>query len=124
MTVAETYLVFFAAIDTADSLFVIWLAGTLIVNAAVYFLADKTTQSINTWILILYGLFAVALLGRWGVTLNKVMDLAQSLRDHGESLPASGVTATLGVAMAVLCILSSAITLSHLWSRRRKVRII
>ena len=104
MTVAEAYLVFFAAINTADSLFEIWLAGSLAVNAGVYCWGERFTAAINTWVLLLYCLFAAPLIARWGIALNKVLEVADLLRNQGESLPQPQVSALFGMAMILFVI--------------------
>ncbi len=71
MTVAKIYLVFSAAINTADFLFVICLAGTAAVNADVYYLHGKASDAVITGNLLFYGLFAVPIPGRQGIALSK-----------------------------------------------------
>ena len=124
MSTADTYLVFFAAVSVADTLFVIWLSGSVLLNAVVYITGEKLSARINTWLLVLYSLFALTLFGRWVVTLTKVVELTELLREQGEALPAVEVSMLFGVSMVSLFVLFSLFTGGHILSRRTKIRVI
>jgi len=66
MTIAETYLVLFAALETADKLFLAWIAVSLIACATALFFNDRLARVNSNWLLILNLLFALVIAGRWG----------------------------------------------------------
>lgn len=124
MSVSETYLVMFAAIEAADFLLLIWLAVTLLLNSLLVFHPERVTRPMNNCLLALYSLFAVFVVGRWGVIVGKVMDLLAALREAGESLPAQGLSLTFGLAGVLFLLGFTVLTLQHLRSRRSRVRVI
>ncbi|MDA0926665.1 MAG: hypothetical protein O2861_01145 [Proteobacteria bacterium] len=124
MSVSETYLVMFAAIEAADFLLVIWLAVTLLLNFILIFHPERVTRTMNSYLLALYSLFALFVIGRWGVLVSKVMDMLAALRDAGESLPPQSLTMTFGLAGVVFLLGFTCLTLQHLRSRRGRTRVI
>ena len=124
MTVAETYLVLFAALGTADTLFFGWLLVTALVCGLVIFKADSLTRVMSNWLLVLYGLFAVVVIGRWGIVLTKVLDLLDALRELGESLPAQQISMVFGIAAIALFFLGSGVTIRLILGKRSRVRVI
>jgi uncharacterized membrane protein len=124
MSVSETYLVMFAAIDAADFLLLIWLSVTLLLNFLLVFHPERITRTMNSYLLALYALFAVFIIGRWGVIVSKVMDMLAALREAGESLPPQALSMTFGLAGVVFLMGFTLLTLQHLRSRRSRVRVI
>lgn len=124
MTLADTYLVFFAAVNTADMLFAIWLGGTIVVYGAMHYQGDKLSNSISTLVLLVYSLFAIPLIVRWVIALNKIIEFADLLREQGEAMPPAQVSAVIGFGSLLFVILLTLFTLRQIWSRRRKVRVI
>lgn len=124
MSVAETYLVLFSALGTADALFLAWIAVSLLACATVLFSSDKLTRVMSNWLLILYLLFSLVMAGRWGVVLSKVLDLLGKLREQGESFPSPEISLVLGLASLVIFFAGSVVTARLILSRRSKVRVI
>ena len=124
MSVAETYLALFAAIDAADFLLVIWLTVTLLLNALILFHPERITRSMNTLLITLYVLFSVFIIGRWGVIVARVMEFLNSLREAGEALPPQSLSMVFGLAGVLFLLGFSVITLQHLRSKRGRVRVI
>ena len=124
MSVSETYLVLFAAIDAADFLLVIWLSVTILLNLLILFHPERITRILNTLLIALYTLFSVFIIGRWGVIVSKVMDMLSSLREAGETLPPQILTSVLGLAGLVFLLGLYLLTIQHLRSRRSRVRVI
>lgn len=124
MSVSETYLVMFAAIDAADFLMLIWLSVTLLLNFFLIFHPERITRNMNSYLLALYALFAVFIIGRWGVIVVKVMDMLAALREAGESLPPQALSMTFGLAGVAFLIGFTLLTLQHLRTRRSRVRVI
>lgn len=124
MSVSETYGVLFAAIGAADFLLVIWLAVTIALNTFVFFCSERIEQGVYKCLQALYLLFAIFIIGRWGVVVSKVTELIDSLRDAGESLPPASITAFFGLAGLIFVIAFSAVTLRYLRSGIRKTRVI
>jgi hypothetical protein len=98
MTVAETCLVLFAALETADKLSLAWIAVSLIACATVLFFNDRLTRAMSNWLLVLYLLFSLVMAGRWGVVLSKVLDLLGSMREQGERFLSPQISLVLGLA--------------------------
>ena len=124
MSVSETYLVLFAAIEAADLLLVIWLAVTLLLNLLILFHPERITRTINSVLIALYSLFSVFIIGRWGVIVAKVMDLLTALRETGEALPPQALTSVFGLAGLVFLLGFVGLTIQHLRSRRSHIRVI
>jgi hypothetical protein len=124
MTIAENYLVLFAALETADTLFLAWIAVSLIACATALFFNDRLTRAMGNWLLFLYLLFALVMAGRWGVVLSKVLELLGTLREQGESFPSPQISLLLGLASIAIFFIGSVVTARLILVRRSKVRVI
>ena len=124
MSVAETYDVLFAAIAAADFLILVWLLVTIALNLFVFFCSDRLSQSMNTVLQVLYTLFALFILGRWGIIASKVTDFLDSLRMEGESLPPQAISMVFGLLGLLFLLAFSLITIFYLRSRLRRTRVI
>ena len=120
MTLADTYLVFFAAVNTADLLFAIWLGGTIVVYGAVHYQGDKLSNKARSGLFLFYGLFAIPLVVRWIIALLKALEYANLLRDQGESMPPALVSAVIGFGSLLFVILLTFFTLRQIWPRAKK----
>ena len=124
MTIAETYLVHFATLGTADKLFLAWIAVSLIASASVLFFNDRLTRVMSNWLLILYLLFSLVVADRWGVVLTKVIYLLGTLREQGESSPSPQISLLLGLASIAISFIGSVVTARLILVRHSKVRVI
>lgn len=124
MIIAETYLVLFAALGTADKLFLAWISVSLIVSASVLFFNDRLTLAMSNWLLILYLLFSLVLACRWGVVLTKVIDLLRTLREQGQSFTSPQISLLLGLASIAILFIGSAVTARMILVSHGKVRVI
>ena len=124
MTVAETYLVLFAALGTADKLFLAWIAVSLVASAPILFFNDRLNRAMSNWLLILYLLFSLVVADRWGVVLTKVIDLLGTLREQGEGFPSPQISLLLGLASIAILFIGSVVTARLVLVRHGKVRVI
>lgn len=124
MSVSETYLVMFAAIEAADSLLLIWLSVTVLLNYFLVFQPERATRTMNSYLLALYLLFVVFIIGRWGLIASKILDMLAGLREAGEVLPPRSLSMSFGLAGAGFVLGFTLLTLQHLRSRRSRVRVI
>lgn len=124
MTVAETYLVLFSALGTADVLLLAWIAVSLTACATVLLDRDRLTRVMSNWLLTLYLLFSLVMAGRWGLVLSKVLELLGMLREQGESLPSPQISLSLGLATVAVFFIGTIVTARLILSRRSKVRVI
>ena len=124
MTIAETYLVHFATLGTADKLFLAWIAVSLIASAPILFFNDRLNRAMGNWLLILYLLFSLVVADRWGVVLTKVIDLLGTLREQDESFPFPQISLLLGLASIAILFIGSVVTARLVLVRHGKVRVI
>ena len=124
MIIAETYLVLFAALGTADKLFLAWISVSLIVSASVLFFNDRLTLAMSNWLLILYLLFSLVVACRWGGVLTKVIDLLRTLREQGQSFTSPQISLLLGLASIATFFIGKVVTARLILARRGKVRVI
>lgn len=124
MIIAETYLVLFAALGTADKLFLAWISVSLIVSASVLFFNDRLTLAMSNWLLILYLLFSLVVACRWGVVLTKVIDLLRTLREQGQSFTSPQISLLLGLASIAILFIGSAVNARLILVSHGRVRVI
>jgi len=124
MIIAETYLVLFAALGTADKLFLAWISVSLIVIASVLFFNDRLTLAMSNWLLILYLLFSLVVACRWGVVLTKVIDLLRTLREQGQSFTSPQISLLLGLASIAILFIGSAVNARLILVSHGRVRVI
>tara|TARA_B100001059_G_scaffold164353_1_gene163871 strand:+ start:77 stop:451 length:375 start_codon:yes stop_codon:yes gene_type:complete len=124
MTIAETYLGLFAALGTADKLFLAWISVSLIASAPILFFNDRLNRAMGNWLLILYLLFSLVVADRWGVVLTKVIDLLGTLREQDESFPFPQISLLLGLASIAILFIGSVVTARLVLVRHGKVRVI
>ena len=124
MTIAEIYLVLFSALGTADTLFLGWVVVSVAACTAVIFFSDRFTRVMSNWLLTLYLLFCVVMVGRWGIVLSKVLDLLAMLREQGESLPAPQISMIFGLATIAVYFIGSVVTARLILARRSRIRVI
>ena len=124
MTIDETYLVLFAALGTADKLFLAWIAVSLIASAPILFFNDRLNRAMGNWLLILYLLFSLVVADRWGVVLTKVIDLLGTLREQDESFPFPQISLLLGLASIAISFIGSVVAARLILVRHSKVRVI
>jgi len=122
--VSETYLVMFAAIEAADFPLLIWLSVTVLLNYFLVFHPERVTRTMNSYLLALYLLFVVFIIGRWGLIASKVMDMLAGLRAAGEFLPPRSLSMSFGLAGVGFVLGFTLLTLQHLRSRRSRLRVI